>query len=137
MDPTELHRETERAFNAGDIAALVGLYEPSARMVRADGSEAVGPGEVREVWENLLSLGGRIEKTTKYPVEAGAVALMSNSPTLKACETRRGGLTGGGNRRDGTGHEKGSIAGAVGGDAVGRRRVRDRRWEDHDWRRIW
>lgn len=87
MDAATLHEQVDKAFNGGDVEALVGLYEPGARMVRDDGTEAVGLDEIREVWVGFVGLGGRIEMETRYAVEAGEVALLSNAWTLTLGDT--------------------------------------------------
>lgn len=82
MDPAELHRRVEQAFNAGDVDALVALYEPDARMVRDDQGVARGVEEIRAVWAGFVALGGRIELITRYAVESGDIALLSNTWTF-------------------------------------------------------
>ena len=84
MEPGERHVRVETAFNEGDVEALVGLYEPEARMVRDDGSVAHGLDAIREVWEAGVALGGRISMTTHYVVDAGDIALLSNEWTIEA-----------------------------------------------------
>ena len=32
MDPVDVHRAVEDAFNAGDVDGLLALYEPDARL---------------------------------------------------------------------------------------------------------
>jgi ketosteroid isomerase-like protein len=49
VEPEAVHAAVETAFNAGDVDALMGLYEPDARMVRDDASVAVGLDEIRAV----------------------------------------------------------------------------------------
>jgi ketosteroid isomerase-like protein len=63
------------AFNAGDVDALMTLYEPDARMVRDDASVAVGLDEIRAVWADLVALGVRVRMVTRYAVESGDIAL--------------------------------------------------------------
>ena len=58
MDPVGVHAAVESAFNDGDVDALMDLYEPDARMVRDDGTVAVGLDEIRTVWSDLVALGG-------------------------------------------------------------------------------
>ena len=83
MDPVSVHAAVESAFNDGDVDALVGLYEPDARMVRDDGTAAVGLDEIRAVWADLVALGGRVRIVTRYAVESGDIALLSNEWTLE------------------------------------------------------
>jgi ketosteroid isomerase-like protein len=78
VDPSALHALVEQGFNDGDVEALVRLYEPGARMVRDDGTAAVGTDEIRALLTGLLEPGGRIGVVTRYAVEAGDLALLSN-----------------------------------------------------------
>lgn len=79
MDAVELHRRVEAAFNAGDIDALVALYEDDAQMVRDDGSAAVGLDAIREIWSGFVALGGKITMKTRFAVEHRDLALLSNT----------------------------------------------------------
>jgi ketosteroid isomerase-like protein len=79
MHARDLHGRVEEAFNRGDVDALITLYEPNACMVRDDGSVATGIDAVREVWSGFVALGGRIQMTTRFAVEQGDVALLSNT----------------------------------------------------------
>jgi ketosteroid isomerase-like protein len=83
MDPVDVHVAVESAFNTGDVDALMTLYEPDARMVRDDGTVAVGLDEIRTVWADLVALGGRVRMVTRYAVESGDIALLSNEWTLE------------------------------------------------------
>jgi ketosteroid isomerase-like protein len=67
----DLHAAVEAAVNAGDVDALVDLYEPDAQLLGEDGAVAVGLDAIREVWGTLVSFGGRISMTTRYAVEQG------------------------------------------------------------------
>jgi uncharacterized protein (TIGR02246 family) len=79
MDAVELHARVERAFNAGDVDALVALYDDDAQMVRDDGTVAVGLDAIREIWSGFVAMGGQIAMTTRFAVEQGDVALLSNT----------------------------------------------------------
>jgi ketosteroid isomerase-like protein len=83
VEPEAVHAAVETAFNAGDVDALMGLYEPDARMVRDDASVAVGLDEIRAVWADPVALGGRVHVVTRYAVESGGIALLSNDWTLE------------------------------------------------------
>lgn len=76
--PDALHAATEDAFNRGDVDALVALYADDACLVEPDGSVARGAAEIRRVWGDFVGLGGRIRMSTRYCVEQGDLALMSN-----------------------------------------------------------
>ena len=82
MEPQQLHREVEAAFNRGDVDALVALYQDDARMVRDDGTTAESLDDIREVWAGFVALGGRIAMTTRSAVAAGELALLSNAWTF-------------------------------------------------------
>jgi len=79
MQPADLHPLVESAFNAGDVDALVELYEPDAHMLGEDGAVASGVDAIREIWAGFTALGGRISMVTRYAAEAGDVALLSNT----------------------------------------------------------
>lgn len=78
-NPAALHSATEDAFNRGDLDALVALYDEDASLVEMDGSVARGLDGVRRVWADFVGLGGRISMTTRYCVEQGDLALLSNA----------------------------------------------------------
>jgi ketosteroid isomerase-like protein len=82
MEPQDLHRAVEAAFNDGDVDALVALYEPDARMLRDDGTAAEGLDAIREIWAGFAGLGGHIDMTTRTAVQAGDIALLSNAWTF-------------------------------------------------------
>jgi uncharacterized protein (TIGR02246 family) len=82
MEPQQLHRQVEDAFNRRDVDALVALYEDDARMVRDDGTAVTGRDDIREIWAGFVALGGRIEMTTRTAVDAGELALLSNAWTF-------------------------------------------------------
>ena len=65
-----MHAAVE-VFNDGDVDALMDLYEPDARMVRDDGTVAVGLDEIRTVWSDLVALEGRVRMVARYAVESG------------------------------------------------------------------
>lgn len=81
--PTDIHDEVVNAFNAGDLEALMALYEDDARMVGMDGSTVLrGHAAIRENWSALLAFGGRMTLETRYAIEMGDVALLSNEYTV-------------------------------------------------------
>jgi uncharacterized protein (TIGR02246 family) len=78
VEPQDLHPLVEAAVNARDVEALVALYEPDAAFVRLDGTVARGTDEIRAVWTEVLSMESTVKMTTRYVVEMGDVALLSN-----------------------------------------------------------
>jgi len=83
IEPADLHSHVERAFNAADVDALVSLYEADAQMVTDDGRVVTGLEAIRSVWSGFAELGGRIAMTTRYAVEQGDIALLSNVWTFE------------------------------------------------------
>ncbi len=77
--PEALHAATEDAFNGGDVDALVALYADDACLVEADGTVARGRDSIRAVWDGLVALNGQMSMTTRYCVEVGDCALLSNA----------------------------------------------------------
>src|SRR5262245_13502035 len=81
-EPEQMHRLFEEAFNAGDIEALMALYEPGAALVPQPGALAEGLDAIRESLRWFLDRGGRIALDTKLVVRAGDLAYLSNRWSL-------------------------------------------------------
>ncbi|HEX7787038.1 MAG TPA: SgcJ/EcaC family oxidoreductase [Methylomirabilota bacterium] len=64
--------------NAGDLEALLALYEPGCTMVRRDGSLARGHAEIREVLQRLLEMHPRMTTEIVKVVAAGDLAMVYN-----------------------------------------------------------
>jgi uncharacterized protein (TIGR02246 family) len=78
MDAADIHRLVEDAFNAGDVEALVALYEEDAAMATPDGTFVRGRAAIREQWSGFIALGGTIQMMTRHAVVVGDTALLSN-----------------------------------------------------------
>lgn len=83
MQAGDLHERVQTLMNEGDVDGLVALYEPDARMLRDDGTVAEGQAAIRDIWAGLVALGGQISMTTRYAVESGDIALLSNTWTFE------------------------------------------------------
>jgi ketosteroid isomerase-like protein len=83
MQAGDLHERVQTLMNEGDVDGLVALYEPDARMLRDDGTVAEGQAAIRDIWAGLVALGGQISMTTRYAVESGDTALLSNTWTFE------------------------------------------------------
>ena len=57
--------------NAGDLDALLALYEPNCSFVRRDGSVARGHAEIRLVFERLLAMHARMSTEIVKVVQSG------------------------------------------------------------------
>ena len=62
--PEQIHRLFEEAFNAGDLDALMELYEPDAALIAQPGSVAHGSEQARAALQGFLALKGRITLNT-------------------------------------------------------------------------
>jgi uncharacterized protein (TIGR02246 family) len=56
MKPQDIHEKFEQAFSAGDLDALVGLYEPDAVLNMTDGTILRGQAAIREAYRGLLGM---------------------------------------------------------------------------------
>jgi ketosteroid isomerase-like protein len=52
-------------------------------MVRDDGTTASGLDEIRAIWVGFVALGGTMTLETRYAVEQGDIALLSNTWTFE------------------------------------------------------
>jgi len=57
--------------NAGDLEALLGLYESGCSLVRRDGSVARGHAEIRQVFERLLAMHASMSTEIVKVVQSG------------------------------------------------------------------
>jgi uncharacterized protein (TIGR02246 family) len=78
MQPADIHRRVQDAFNTGDADALIALYEPDAIMATPDGTFVSGLDAIREQWAGFIALGGTITMVTRHAAEVGDIALLSN-----------------------------------------------------------
>jgi uncharacterized protein (TIGR02246 family) len=81
-NPVELDRLFEHALNAGDIDALVALYEPQAALMPSPGNVVVGAAAIREALAGFLSAKPTITTSGKLVAQTGDVALLANRWTL-------------------------------------------------------
>lgn len=81
MDVTgaaQLQRQFENAFNAGDLDALVALYEDDAVLIPQPGVVVRGKDQIGPALQQFLDLGGTISLDTKEVVEVGELAYLVN-----------------------------------------------------------
>jgi uncharacterized protein (TIGR02246 family) len=74
--PQDTHRVFTEAFNAGDLPALLALYEREARLVSQSGECIVGREAIGAVLEQFLALRGTMKMDTIDVIEAADVALL-------------------------------------------------------------
>jgi uncharacterized protein (TIGR02246 family) len=75
--PEDLDRLFSEALNAGDINALVGLYEPQAALTPEPGKVVVGTKAIREALEAFLAAKPKIALTSKILAQTGDIALVT------------------------------------------------------------
>lgn len=81
-EPEQMHGLFEHAFNAGDLEALMALYEPDAALIPQPGSVAEGTAAIRDALRWFLDRRGRITLDTKLVLRVGDLALLANRWTL-------------------------------------------------------
>ena len=80
----DIHPAVEAGVNNQDLDALLALYEPDASMVVLDGSTVTGTEAIREQWAGVLEMKGQMTLRSRYAIEAGDLAILSNEWTLTA-----------------------------------------------------
>jgi uncharacterized protein (TIGR02246 family) len=80
----DIHPAVEAGVNNQDLNALMALYAPDASLVVLDGSTVSGTEAIREQWASLLEMKGRMTVRSRYAIEAGDLAILSNEWTLTA-----------------------------------------------------
>jgi len=78
----EIHPTVEAGHNDQDLERLVALYAPDAAMVELDGSTVTGTDAIRAAWAGILEMKGRMTVRSRYAIEAGDLAILSNEWTL-------------------------------------------------------
>jgi uncharacterized protein (TIGR02246 family) len=89
----DIHPAVERTVNDQDVDGFVALYAPNARMVLPDGSTITGHEAIREVAAQVCAMKGRMSVTTRYVIEAGDLAILSNEWTLTAGDESMSAIT--------------------------------------------
>ena len=82
-EAADVQQEFLQAFNAGDIEALMALYEPEAAFVPEPGQIATGIAAIRDVLNGFLRLKGNLERTKYNVVPAGDLALLHGEWVLR------------------------------------------------------
>ena len=89
----DIHRTVETTVNNEDVEGFVALYAPDAYMVLPDGSTITGHEAIREVATQVCAMKGRMTVTTRYVIEAGDLAILSNQWTLTVGGESMSGIT--------------------------------------------
>jgi uncharacterized protein (TIGR02246 family) len=81
-EPEHIHGLFEQAFNAGDVEALIALYERDAALIPQPGAIAEGTAAIRDSLRWFLDRGGQITLDTKLVVRVGDLAYLANRWSL-------------------------------------------------------
>jgi uncharacterized protein (TIGR02246 family) len=83
QSPEAVHAEWMQAFNAGDLAGMVALYEPNAAVVSAPGGEVVsGPAALEENLQGYLSQAAQIDLQVQRCIRSGDLAILYSGWTM-------------------------------------------------------
>ncbi len=74
--PEDVDRLFGELVNAGNLDALIDLYEPEASLLEADGSAAVGHAAIRKALGELLGSKPRIQMKTARIAKGGDLAVL-------------------------------------------------------------
>ena len=75
---SDIHPAVEARFNDQDLEGLVALYAPDASLVQLDGTTLTGVDAIREAYAAFLELKGHMTVRSRYAIEAGDLAVLSN-----------------------------------------------------------
>jgi uncharacterized protein (TIGR02246 family) len=76
QNPRQLNQAWEKAYNDGELDALVELYEPEATIIPEPGSPVTGQAAIREALAPLVALKGQIQLRTTAVIESGDLAVV-------------------------------------------------------------
>jgi len=85
--PEDLYPALSEAHNAGDLEALVALYEPKAAFVIKPGRVTESPAELRGAMQHLVALRGRLTVNPRTFIHSDDLVLVLGTFTLSG---RRG-----------------------------------------------
>ncbi|KAF0216859.1 MAG: hypothetical protein FD174_3539 [Geobacteraceae bacterium] len=80
--PEEIDKLFVQAFSAGDLEALVALYEPDAVLVPQPDQTVTGRDAIREALKGFLTLCGEFRAEVKSVVQTGDLALVRSDWSL-------------------------------------------------------
>jgi uncharacterized protein (TIGR02246 family) len=77
--PEDAHRLFVEAFNAGDLEAVVALYEPNAITFNKENQPVQGKAKIREAIAGFLAMKPHITLTTRDVLRSGQLAMLRSS----------------------------------------------------------
>jgi uncharacterized protein (TIGR02246 family) len=81
--PEELDVLFAQAVNAGDIEAVMKLYEPAAAFTEQPGRVVSGANAIREAFSGFLAMKPRMTLESRTLAEAGGIALTTSKWVLE------------------------------------------------------
>lgn len=88
--PEQVVELLDRAFNDGDIEAVLGFYEEAAVIVTEPGKLARGTEELRSFFERVMRSGSSAKQLKIHVIEADGVALFLSRWTLQMANESSG-----------------------------------------------
>ncbi len=82
VELSAIHPAVEAGVNNQDLDGLMALYNEASSMVVLDGSTVTGLDAIREQWSTVLAMNGRMTLRSRFAIEVGDLALLSNEWTL-------------------------------------------------------
>jgi ketosteroid isomerase-like protein len=81
--PEDVHRLWAEYFVAGDLDALVSLYEPDATLAAGQGASVTGHRAIREVLAGFIAIRRTFEIEIGRALQSGDIALIASSWKLE------------------------------------------------------
>lgn len=73
--PTEAHATLAAAFNTGDVATVLNMYDVNGIIVPEPGSVVSGKEKFEEAVKSILAIKGTMEIKTVYVIQTGNIAV--------------------------------------------------------------
>jgi ketosteroid isomerase-like protein len=80
--PEDLYPALSEAYNAGDLEALLSVYEPNAAYVIKPGRVTGSPAELRAALQHVIALGGRLSVNPRTFTRSDDLVLVLGTFTL-------------------------------------------------------
>ena len=93
VELSAIHPSVEAGVNQQDLDGLMALYADDASMVLLDGTLATGADAIREQWAGIIALGATMTLRSRYAVEVGDLAVLSNEWVLQVGDERMSAVT--------------------------------------------
>ena len=88
--PQEVHELFSEYFSAGDLEAMMSLYEPDAVMVQQSGPSLNGVEAIQANLAGVLALKGQMILTVARMIQSGDIALLLSRWTVLGTDPRGG-----------------------------------------------